>query len=279
MNNLPGHFSQITGDSAEEDFYALSRAIGYVVFRSRNPSPGIDFVADFVGRPTENCTLLRPPFSPAGLTAFSVKSGDFVNADVEELLTYVSQCTASTDPTLKEVKGGVLVAGTNRTKGQLDDLVARGVYCWDIKRLIFYSVKAKTVFRLSDLGPVVEHPLHNGIKGGFVLSVLDMTPTEVQVEAHVFVDDHNIVIQGDHVESILDQVSTLGLTPITNATHHDVRTEISLHALGPIQRLVADDAYRRYAAQANNRRILFPADRGLEMQSYATGPWTAIFRE
>ena len=171
-----------------------------------------------------------------------------------------------------------MVAGANRTQGQLNDLVTQGVHCWDIKRLIFYSVKAKTVARLSELGPVLEHPLPNAIEGGFVLAVLDMTPTEVQVEVHTFIDDHNLVIQGDHVRSILDQVANLGVNPIINATQHDVKIEISLHAMGPIERRVCDDAYRGYAAAANHRRILFPAGQGLEMQSYATGAWTAIFR-
>ncbi len=43
---------------------------------------------------------------------------------------------------------------------------------------------------------------------------------------------------------------------------------------------VADDAFRTYSAATaeSNSRIHFPAGREFGMQSYATGPWTAIFR-
>lgn len=280
MGNLPGHFSQITGDSAEEDLYALARAIGFGLVRSRNPVPGIDFVADFNGRPTANSTLLRPFFSPTGLTAFSVKSGDFTPGDVQQLIDYVAQCQQSTDPTLQQVAGGVLVAGTNRTQGQLNDLLSRGVYCWDIKRLIFYSVKAKTVDLLSETGSVTEYPLGVGVKGGFVLAPLSMSGSIVEVDTHIFVDDHDLVIQGDHVRSFLGQIAQSGLTPIVNSMHRDVNARVSLHAMGPIERQVADDAFRSFSAATaeSNSRIHFPAGREFEMQSYATGPWTAIFR-
>jgi hypothetical protein len=178
------------------------------------------------------------------------------------------------------VAGGVLVAGTNRTQGQLNELLSRGVYCWDFKRLIFYSVKAKTVDLLSQTGSVTEYPLGVGVKGGFVLAPFSMIGSIVEVVTHIFVDDHDLVVQGDHVKAFLDQIVQSGLTPIINSMHRDVNVRVSLHAMGLIERQVADDAFREFSAATaeGNSRIHFPAGREFEMQSYATGPWTAIFR-
>ena len=275
---MPGHFSQILGDSAEEDFYALARAIGYGIIRQRNPSPGIDFVAEFTGTTVENCSLLRPPYSPDGLTAFSVKSGDSSSRDVTELINYVSNCRTSGDPVLRQIAGGVLVVGAMKTHDQINQLSTQGISCWDMRRLIFYSIKAKTVARLADTGRVVEHPLLNGIKGGFVQAAQTIPSNSVfRVEVHLFVDDHNLVIQGDHLTNMLDQVYSSGLRPIIQATQYDIELRLSLHAMGPIQRVIVNQAYRDYSGR-NQPGLILPADPKFMMQSYATAPWTSIFR-
>ena len=278
MADLPGHFTQILGDSAEDDFYALARAIGYGIIRCRNPIPGIDFVADFSGTTIENCVLLRPAHSPDGLTAFSVKSGDLSSSDVTELLDYIRKCQASDDQLLRQMKGGVLVVGTTKTQHQVNELLSQGLFCWDVKRLIFYSVKAKIVARLSETGRVIEYPLGSGITGGFVLAPQGVSRSLIEAEVHAFVDDHNMVVQGDHLTTILDQVYAIGLRPIIQAMRYDVRMQMSLHALGPIQRKVVDEAYSNYYASGGHPGLMAPAVQGLEIQSYATAPWTAVFR-
>jgi hypothetical protein len=274
---MPGHFSQILGDKAEEDFYALARAIGYGIIRCRNPVPGIDFVAKFGGKTVENCELLRPAHSPDGVTAFSVKSGDFSSSDVDGLLRYVDQCPQSDDPLLQQVKGAVLVTGAAKTLDQIRQLLSRGVFCWDIKRLIFYSVKAKTAARMSENGQVTELPLR--FKGGFVFSLPRFESKSVmEAEVHVFLDDHDLVVQGDHLSSILDEVYTVGLEPIIQSTRCCIRMKMTLHAMGPIQREVVDQAYLDFYSGEKHNGLLPPAVRELEMQSYAVAPWTAIFR-
>jgi len=274
---MPGHFSQILGDKAEEDFYALARAIGYGIIRCRNPVPGIDFVAKFGGTTVENCELLRPAHSPDGVTAFSVKSGDFSSSDIDRLLEYVDQCPQSDDPLLQQVKGGVLVTGAAKTLDQIRQLLSRGIFCWDIKRLIFYSMKAKTAARMSENGQVTELPL--SLKGGFVFSLPRFESKSVmEAEVHVFLDDHDLVVQGDHLSSILDEVYTVGLKPIIQSTRCCIRMKMTLHAMGLIQREVVDQAYLDFYSGEKHNGLLPPDVRELEMQSYAVAPWTAIFR-
>jgi len=274
---LPGHFSQILGDSAEDDLYALAIVMGYNVIRRRNLDPGIDFIANFSGQVFENATLLKPPFSPPGATAFSVKSGDFSQRDLEELVNYVARCANSNDPTLKTILGGVLVSGVIKSVGQINSILSQNVYCWDARRLIFYSVKAKKVESNSELGPVREHPLSVPLKGGFMFTIHEMSSTTIDAIADVFVDDHNQDIQGDHISSILSRIHDVAVSPVVQSTQRNVRLKLSLHALGPIQRPIAEAAYERYRREAPSTLLLYPTTE-LELQSYATGPWTAIFR-
>lgn len=274
---MPGHFSQILGDSAEDDLYALAIVMGYNVIRRRNLNPGIDFIADFAGNALDNATLLRPPFSPEGPTAFSVKAGEISQHDVEELLGYLTQCSSSTDPTLRNVRGGVLVSGTMKTIGQINSIRSSGVYCWDARRLIFYSIKAKKVQSNSELGPVREHPLPNPLKGGFTFTIQGMSTNEIDAVADVFVDDQSQDIQGDHISAILSAIYNVAVTPVVQSTQRRVKLRLSLHALGPIQRPIVQAGYERYRRQPPASLLPYPTT-DLELQSYATGPWTALFR-
>ena len=277
MEQLPGHFSQILGDSAEEDFYALALAIGYGVLRRRNLSPGIDFIAEFRGTPFENSTVLRPHFSPAGPTAFSVKAGDASSADAQQLRSYVSQARDSQDSILRGLIGGVLVAGTLKTVEQINSMRAQGIHCWDIRRLMFYSVKAKKVATLSELGPVIEHPLTGNLRGGFIFGTPGVSPSQIDAVADAFVDDHTHAIQGDDITSILSTIETTAAMPIVRAMHRRVKVKLSVHTVGLVQRTVIEEEYEQYRRQASSSFLLAPSAE-LEVQSYATGPWTAIFR-
>jgi len=251
--------------------------MGYNVVRRRNLDPGIDFIADFSGQVLENATLLKPPFSPTGPTAFSVKSGDVSQKDTEELIHYVARCATSNDPTLKAIQGGVLVSGTIKSVGQINSILAQNIYCWDARRLLFYSVKAKKVQSNSELGPVREHQLLPPIKGGFMFTIHEMSSTTIDAIADVFVDDHNQDIQGDHISSILSRIHDVAVSPVVQSMQRKVKLKLSLHALGPIQRQIAEAAYERFRIQAPDTLLLYPTTE-LELQSYATGPWTAIFR-
>jgi hypothetical protein len=274
---LPGHFSQILGDSAEEDFYALALDIGYNVIRRRNLSPGIDFIAEFRGTVFENAVLLKPPFAPDGVVAFSVKAGEVSSGDVDQLNDYVSECRRSTDTTLQRVTGAILVAGTLKTAGQINSIKTAGVFCWDARRLIFYSIKAKKVAAHSDLGQVTEHALTSPLNGTFIFTIHDMQPNNVDATADVFVDDHNISIQGDHLSSMLTSIHQLAVLPTVQSMHRQVKLKLSVHALGPIMRSVVEQAYETYRRQPPSSLLLHPVTE-LELQSYATGSWTAIFR-
>src|SRR2546425_7862651 len=215
--------------------------MGYDVLRRRNLTPGIDFIADFRGEVFGNATLLKPPFAPTGRTAFSVKAGDFEPRDIRELADYVAQCGQSPDGFLRGVQGGVIVANAVKTSGQLDAIRNQGIYCWDTRRLIFYSIRSKKVAANSELGAVVEHSLNPQLQASFTFTIHDMQPNDLQAIADVFIDDHTLLLQGDNLITILTLIQQTAVHPTAQQMHRKVKLKVSIHSLGPLQRTVVED--------------------------------------
>ena len=98
-------------------------------------------------------------------------------------------------------------------------------------------------------------------------------------EAYVFVDDHKLMVQRDHMAMILDDVYSKGLLPTINAMGFEIQASISLHSIGPVQSELIMDAYQNWSGnQSSHRKAFLAATTTLEIQSYAAAPWTALFR-
>ena len=156
---MAGHFPPELGRIMEDEFAALLEKLGYRVLRKRDPKSGLDIIAQFNGepipKPKNRCMLIQPLFSPEGITAFSLKRGNFVESDIIELLEKTKKVAGtSDDETLRELTGQVMVTNYSKTEHEVDKLLSRSVYCWDIRRLIFYSAKARVGRDLATRGPV-----------------------------------------------------------------------------------------------------------------------------
>jgi len=274
---LPGHFSQILGDAAEDDFYSLALHLGYRVVRERNPVPGIDFVAEFDGeRP--NLQLQRPIFSPDGITAFSVKRGDFGNDDIAILKDYIDDAHKSNDPTLNKIRGGVIVTSSLKSEGTLNDLATQQLFCWDVRRMMLYSSKARLAAEWSDLGLVTEMPMHRKLVGSYMLVPYELCHGVLKTKVSVFVDNHDLVLQGDHMNTALNEIYKNGLKPmIRSMSAKEIETTIVVHSAGPIQRRVVLQACDDFAKGDQHAGVTFLVS-GFEFQSYSAAPWTAFLR-
>jgi hypothetical protein len=274
---LPGHFSQILGDAAEDDFYSLALHLGYRVVRERNPAPGIDFIAEFDGK-RSNLQLRRPIFSPDGITAFSVKRGDFGSDDITALKNYISDAHKSSDPILNQIRGGVIVTSSLKTEATLNDLARQQLFCWDVRRMMLYSSKARLAAEWSDLGLVTEKPMPGRLLGSYMLVAFELFHGVLKTKVSVFVDDHDLVLQGDHMNTVLNEIYRNGLKPmIRSMSAKEIETTIVVHSAGLIQRRVVLQACDDFAKGKKHSGVTFLVG-GFEFQSYSTAPWTAFLR-
>ena len=100
---------------------------------------------------------------------------------------------------------------------------------------------------------------------------------DVRAEAYAFIDDHSLVVQGVDMTLLLNHICDERLRPYIQAFDVDVDFRLFVHSVGPVRRQVMEDAYRAFAREGRPRLSL-PAEGGLLIQSYSTGPWTAVFR-
>ena len=279
-----GHFAQEVGNAMEEEFTSLVEGLGYQVKRKRNPRPGIDLIADFTGKPIPETPkvdiLQRPLFSPDGVTAFSIKRGDFKPKDVADLLEDIVEAKSSNDNLLKSIVGGVIVTNHTKTEGEIDKLLQEGVYCWDIRRLIFYAMKARIVREHSKTRPLRENLLPKKFKGSYLLEtngVLEGTTLSVYIV--IFIEDHHVMLAHDHITDILTHIYEDSLDPIVRATNFNVSVTAMIHVLGLANPHTAKRAYTDYAgSQSKHPRVSFSAASPFLIFQYGAAPWTPVLR-
>jgi hypothetical protein len=283
---LSGHFAVEIGRAMEDSFIDLLYRLGYTVFKGRDFGTGLDIIGKFYSHPINpklpnSCTLLPPSFSPTGTTAFSVKRGNFRKKDVTELVEKVREATTKENETLRSIEGMVIVTNFTRAEKDLDELKQKNVYCWDGRRLIFYSAKAQAVQELSNRSEVEEIAIE-GVNRSSYLIARETDPSKIRnvilASIVVFIDDHDktLIIGADHIETILTYIYNKSLRQIVDSAKMDVQVSLKIHALGIVSEKIVKESYPAYANdQTKHPRVFFPAD--FLVFQYGSAPWAIIY--
>jgi hypothetical protein len=280
---LAGHYYPEVGRAMEDDFADLLDRLGYSVLRKRDLRLNLDIIATFDGRPVKpsfsnECILLKPPFAPQGVTAFSLKRGDFTDPDIDELIDKAKKAKTTDDDTLKSVTGAVIVTNYTKTEGELDKLLSKGVYCWDGRRLIFYAAKARTVAELWSRGPVKEAAVEGSTNCTYLVEK-ETLPRALLTNIAVFIDDHNqkLMIAFEQAKSILSNIYHRSIKPIVESSQMDVQAVVKIHVLGIAEAELIGKAYNEYAQDLQlHPQVTFSA--GPKVFQYASAPWTAVIQ-
>lgn len=281
---MSGHYSPETGRAMEDSFAELLERIGYRVFRKRDVESGLDIIAGFNGEPINlkssglECKLLRPAFSPIGLTAFSLKKGDFTPKDVDELVEKFQKAKNSTGDPLKTLEGMVIVTNYTKTEADIDHLLSEGVYYWDGKRLTFYSAKARAVQTLALGGPTQEIIIE-GIPNSSYLIQTESSISSISANISVFVDTHdkNLMVSSDHAERVLTLIYEKSLRPIVDSTKLVVNVQTEIHVLGLADETLVSKTYNEYAGKFSSHPKVFFREKPIVFQ-YGSAPWAVLFR-
>ena len=282
-----GHLPVELGRGTEDDFNLLLERLGFRVLRKRTDSPGIDFVAEFTGSPAfppelgyRRVMLQRPIFAADGKCAFSVKRGGILQSDVTELLRKTKMANRSHDTVMRSITSAVIVTNQFMTESEIDGFAAKGVFCWDIKRLCFYAAKSRIALQLSDSGPVKEIRLPDQYKSSFLQTpAQQIDRATLLVNVSLFVDDHAAHLGHDHVGKLLEQIYPLGIKGIAESTNYQVQVQVSMHVLGRVERDLALNAYVSVGANRElHPDVTFAAPPTFEIYQYASAPWAPIVR-
>jgi len=284
---LSGHFPVEIGRVMEDSFIGLLYRLGYTVSRGTDFESKLDIIGKFYGHPINPnlphmCTLLPPFFAPIGTTAFSVKRGNFGAKDVKELIDKVQKAKSSKNETLKSLEGMIIVTNFIRTEKDLDALLSKNVYCWDGRRLIFYSAKARAIQELTSRSSVQEIAIEGVNNSSYLIEIETETSEElknvISTNIVVFIDDHNkdLIISGDHIERMLEYIYKKSLGPIVDSTQMDVRVLLEIHALGVVHESIVKNSYNKYVKESSlHPQVFFSAEPSIFQ--YGSAPWVIVY--
>ncbi len=258
----------------EGDVESLLVKLGYVIRKRRNETPPFDFICDFPKRPpegTEGPSLLYPWFSPAGRVGFSVKEGGFKLIDAKHLQKDCRTARRSTKPLLRKISGGVLICNDLVPPAKIDKLFRSGVYCWDIRRLLFYSAKAHVA---TETGHSIEYRFSLMQGGSCVLKTAADPIGHLTLKAHVFYDDHKSNLGPDEVRDLLDETSRLALQPARRYVPSAQSAVIALHILGLVDPDLARSSYDEFRMdQSAHAGITLGDITQFKLYQYRASPW------
>jgi len=268
----------------ENSFVILLYRLGYFVLAERDPESGLDVIAEFYGqplnpRPRYLTKLLLPSFAPKGRTAFSLKRGDFGNSDVTELVEKVQKAKNSNNKLLSSLENMVIATNFFKVEGEIDDVLIKNVYCWDGRRLIFYSAKARTAQILGSRSQVEEIAIEGVSKSSYLIETETSKELNNTILANVaiFVDDHTkgLIISSDHTEKILEFIYAKSLKGIVESTHLEVQVTVEIHALGIGDENLVRSTYNEYSMEMRSRKVFFSAEP--MFFQYGAAPWATFF--
>lgn len=278
---MSGHFPPKKGKAMEDLFINLLYRIGYTVSSERNGTFGLDVIAEFYGKPIHPvlpypCNLLPPFFAPKGMTAFSLKAGNFSKKDVNELIKKFQKAKSSEESHLKRLEGMVIATNYTKPENDIDNLLLRNVYCWDGKRLFFYSAKARTIQELGSRGPLQEIAIEVLRNSSYIIEKETLTNAFL-TNVIIFIDDHtkNLAIRSEDIEEILGYIYEKSLKRIVESTQMDVQVLIKFHVLGIVDETVVKNTYKRYARDSYHPQVFFSAEPMIFQ--YSAAPWATLF--
>jgi hypothetical protein len=271
----------MVGDSSEVGFGELIGLLGFKILRRNNFKPPFDYIAQFTGEPTpavqSGSKLLVPSFCPPDVSGFSVKGGDISKNDVETASDWLAEARTSGDAVVRSVAGIVIVTSQYKTNDEIESILSSGVYCWDIRRLLFYSIKARLVRELGKLGPVIEHGI-NMPHGSFFIHPPSAQSDVMMVNVNVFLEDPRLILHGDHLATILQDIYCTSLKRIVESTWYDIQARVTVHAMGVGDFNVLEKIFWSYAREKDaHPKVFFPVD-GFKFVPYTGAPYASVFR-
>jgi len=283
VNNLAGHYPPEISRAMEDSFADLLERIGYRVLRKRDVESGLDIIATFNGepinpRPVGLCKLLRPFFSPTGTTAFSLKRGNFIPRDVSELVEKFQRAKNSLSEPLSSLEGMVIVTNYTRTEADIDELLSEHIYCWEGRRLAFYSAKVRAIQNLALGGPTREIPIDAMPSSSYLIQT-ESSKSAIAVNVAIFVDVHdkNLVVSSDHTDTMLKFVYEKSLKPIVDSTQLVVNVMSEMHVLGLADSNLIGNSFNKYAAEFSSHPKVFFLEKPMVFQ-YGSAPWAVLFQ-
>jgi len=285
---LAGHLAPVIGSIAEKNVKILLELLGYGIIRENVIQPNIDKIINFLGEPIpippNPCKLEQPIYSPDGYIAVSIKKGDFSDGDVTSLINDIAEAqNHETDHILQKVEGGLILSNALKLPSEINNYRERGIFCWDISRLFFYSAKAKNSQELSKIAPVKETIMDEGKQISYLRqwNISYELKNTIVGKFILFIDNHEseFIYSTDHNNEILDYIYKVEINPFIEDRDLSVYSYFEIHVLGKANEDLVKTSYINFArehAKNNPKEIGVTYSAELPIYHYSVSPWAIL---
>lgn len=278
-----GHFAPDVGRFMEDDFINLLENLGYRIALKRDVQSGIDIIAKFAGeplpKPMRKCRFLKPVFSPnCDYIAFSLKRGDFTDKDIQEIIDKKNAIKENKDFPVKNVDGAIIVSNLFSTEHKIDEIFRRGVFYWDVRRLIFYSTKVRSYFHYIKTGPIAEFILPD-LPGTYLQITDGMESHLVKLYVEIFLDEHSpeFTLNSEITMKILTDIYKTSIKPVVDSLSVDVHVTPTFYTLGIADQKLIETSYIDYASDhSKHENVQFNPNP--KIYQFGAAPWTIIYK-
>lgn len=263
-------------------------SLGYNVVKEPVIQPNIDKVISFIGdlrpKPKFKTVLNQPLFSPDGIIAVSIKKGNFSDTDITRLLKDIEEAKKDKeDYTLQNITGGLIISNMMLLPSDIDKIFERGIYCWDMPRLLFYSTKVQKYKLLSGYAPVREKIMDVSIKSSYIrqFRLSEKVDNTINATFVIFIDKHDsrFIYSNDHHNEIMEYIYEKEIKKQIENSDMNVNSKFEIHVLGKANSELVRTAHIDFT-QKNTKSIDYEIGASFEAYvpvfHYGVAPWAVL---
>jgi len=230
-----GERARSRGISGEDKAWQFLSDLGYQLQEVNNEDYNIDCLAIFPQR-THKLGLLRPRYSPEGLTAFEVTSEQLRRKKITDFEMKIAKYNE--DNCTKPIKGGVIIVDQKIPLPMMKLMESKHLFGWGIQRQLLYQEKINLFEKWSShlYVPVCEIYLDETTTYLRCSTPPKPTPPklfEKLLHFAIFCDDHKTKLQPNVVMEILEKIR-FSLVGVIEAGIVPLYIHFELHALGGV---------------------------------------------
>ena len=274
----------------EEDVKNLLELLGYSILRENLIKyPGIDKIAKFIGvpkpTPPNPCSLQKPIYSPNGYIAISIKKGDFTISDINKFLEDIKEARQDEeDDPLKNIEGGLIISNFVKLPSEINEIKKKGVYCWDLVRLMFYASKARNAKILSKFGSVRENIIDlEDIKATYLRQWQTNLASDntLPLKILIFIDEHEseFIYSADHNKRVLEYIYNKEIKTMIDERDINVDAQFEIHVLGKANPDLVRKSYLDFSREhlkQNESQLGTKFAAEIPIFQYSISPWSIL---
>jgi len=225
------------GIEAENKAWNFLRALGYEIKELNNEEYDIDCLAEFPPSITKY-RLLRPRYSPEGLTAYEITAGMLRERKIRRFAEKIAKYNKEHEQ--NQINGGVLLVDEKISPQMSATMEREKIYGWGSNRHSFYQEKIR-IFNTwkEQYGPTAENQINNETT---YLRCSTPPPTKFDKLLYfaVFFDDHVHKLSAKTVKDIMYKIRTDSIVPLIECGIIPIHAYFEFHALGGVSDLRED---------------------------------------